>query len=148
MTSSVLLEGAMCSQQHQHTALFACDGVHQYVMLCGGELSVSIWCGVVVGLCRGKKGRGEHTVKQKQKGHFPKPLFPFSLFPPIFLPLFFPCLPLFHHNTLLIHTLTYSCFTHECICEESKALMMQHLIHFIVFSFCSNSLFLFFSFCR
>ena len=129
----------------QHTALFACDGVHQCVMLLG-ECERVLWRGGVVGA--GKRGRRKHTVKQKPKGLFPKPLF--SLFP-FFLLFFFhsflPCLPPFHHHSLLINTQTYfSCFTHECIRGEPKTPMTQHLILFIVFSFRPNSLFLFFSF--
>ena len=116
-------------------------------MVCG-ECGRVLWCGDVVD-AGGKKGRGKHTVKQKQKGLFPKPLFPFSLFSPLFLPLFSPCLPLFHHHSFLIYTLTcFSCFTHECIRGEPKTPTTQHLILFIVFSFCPNSLFRFFSFSR
>ena len=146
------VDDAVCLAVHsqkkaaQHTALFACDGVHKCVMLYGGGCERVVWCGGVVG-CREKRGRGKHTVKQKQKKDFSQNHF-FSLFPflpPLFHPLFSPCLPLFHHHSLPIHTLTcFSCFTHGCIRCEPKAPMTQHLILFIVFSFCSNSLFLFF----
>ena len=110
-------------------------------------VSESVCCGVVVWWVQGgKKGRGKHTVKQKTKRTFPKNhFFPFPFFPPLFHPLFPPCLPLFHHHSLLIHKLTcFSFFTHECIHGEPKTPLTQHPIHFIVFSICPNSLFLFF----
>ena len=134
----------------QHTALFACDGVHQCVMLyivCGECVRV-LWPGGVVGA--GKKGKRQRHSQTKTKRTFPKNhFFPFPFFPPLFLPLFSPCLPLFHHHSLLIHTLTcFSCFTHGWIQGEPKTPMTQHLILFIVFSSCPNSLFLLFSFCR
>ena len=96
----------------QHTALFPCDGVHQCVMVYGGLwVSVSVCCGVVG--ARGKKGRGKDTVKQKQKGLFPKPLFPFSLFSTSFsstlfslpstLPSSLPSYP-YTHLLFMLHT--------------------------------------------
>ena len=126
----------------QHTALFACDGVHQCIVL------YSVWgeCERVVGAGE-KRETQKHTVKQKQKGLFPKPLF--SLFSFFHLFFFHSFLLAFHFSTitLLIHTLTsFPCFTHECIRGESKTPMTQHLVLFIVFSFCPNSIFLFFSF--
>ena len=133
----------------RHMTLFACDGVSMWhVVLC--VVSVSSCGGCVVSVVgAGKKGRGKHTVKQKQKGVFPKPLFPFSFFPPLFLPFFSPCLPLFHYHTLLIHTLTcFSFFTNGYIRCEPKTQMTQHLILFIVFSFCPNYLFIIFIICR
>ena len=137
----------------QHTVLFACDGVHQCLMLydvwrvraCVLLCVVVWWCGG----CKGEKGKRQRHSQTKTKRTFPKNhFFPFPFFPPLFLSLFSPCLPLFHHHSLLIHTL--SCFhaSHECIHGEPKTPMTQHLILFIVFSFCPNSLFLFFSFCR
>ena len=63
-------------QAAQHTVLFACDGVHQCVVLFG-----------VVGGCKGflKKGRGKDTVKQKTKQHFSQNhFFPFFLFSTFF----------------------------------------------------------------
>ena len=114
---TALLEGAMCSQSHQHTALFACDGVHQCVVLCGvWRVSVSVCCGVVWWL-QEKKGRGKDTVKQKQKGLFPKPLFPFSLFSTSFSSTLFslpstlpPSLPSYPYTHLffIIHTCVHS----------------------------------------
>ena len=107
-------------------------------------------CVVVVWWVQGKKGKRQRHSQTKTKKDFSQNhffLFPFS--PPLFLPLFSPCLPLFHHHSLLIRTLTrFSCFTHECIRSEPKTPMTQHLIHFIVFSFCPNTLFLFFSIYR
>ena len=135
----------------QHTALFACDGVHQCVMLYGvWWVSVSVCCGVVVWWVQGKKGKRQRHSQTKTKRTFPKTTFSlFPFFPPLFLPLFSPCLPLFHHHPLPIHTITrFSCFTHECIHGEPKTPTTQHLILFNVFSFRSNSLFLFFSFSR
>ena len=45
------------------------------------SVDVSVCCGgVAVWRMQKKKGRGKDTVKQQQKGLFPKPLFPFSLF--------------------------------------------------------------------
>ena len=148
------VDGVVCLAVHsqkkaaQHTALFACDGVHQCVVLCGGWwVSVSVCCGVV-GAGEKKKGRGKDTVKQKQKGLFPKPLFPFSLFSSSFSSTLFslpstlpPSLPSYPNTHM------FSCFAHECIHCEPKTPMTQHLILFIVFSSCPNSLFLFFSFC-
>ena len=132
----------------QHTALFACDGVHQCALLHGEWVSVSVWHGGVVGA--GRKREEAKTQSNKNKKDFSQNhFFPFPFFPPLFLPLFSPCLPLFHHHSLLIHTLTcFSRFTHECIHGEPKTPMTQHLILFIVFSSCPNSLFLFFSFSR
>ena len=134
----------------QHTALFACDGVHQCVMCHGGWwVSVSVCFGVVWWV-QGKKREEAKTQSNKNKkdvsqNHF----FPFPFFPPLFHPLFSPCLPLFHHHSLLIHTLTcFSCLTHGCIHGEPKTPMTQHLILFIIFFSCPNSLFLFFSFYR
>ena len=145
----------MCLAVHsqkaaQHTALFACDGVRQCVMLYDvWWVSVSVCCGVV-GAGEKKKREEAKTQSNKNKKDFSQNhFFPFPFFPPLFLPLFSPCLPLFHHHSLLIHTLTcFSCFTHGCIHGEPKTQMTQHLILFIVFSFRPNSLFLFFSFCR
>ena len=129
----------------QHTALFACDGVHQCVMLC--DVYVCVCVVVVVWWVQGKKGRGKHSQTKNKKDFSQNHFFPFPFFPPLFLPLFSPCLPLFHHHSLLIHTLTcYPCLTRECIHDESKTQMTRHPIHFIVFSSCPNSLFLFFSF--
>ena len=48
------VDDAVCLAVHsqkrqQHTALFACDGVHQCIMLYGGWwVSVGVCCGVVV----------------------------------------------------------------------------------------------------
>ena len=133
----------------QHTALFACDGVHQCVMCHGGWwVSVSVCFGVVWWVQEIREEAKTQSNKNKKdfsQNHF----FPFPFFLLFFLPLFSPDLPLFHYHSLLVHTRTYfSCFTRECVCEESKTLMMQHLIHFIVFSSFPNSLFLFFSFCK
>ena len=66
---TALLEVAMCSQQHQHTALFACDGVHQCTVLYGGwVVSVNVCCGVVAWWVQGeKKGkRQRHTSDCEQ----------------------------------------------------------------------------------
>ena len=127
----------------QHTDLFACDGVHQCIILYGvWWVSVSVCFGV----CREKKGRGKHTVKQKQKGLFPKPLFPFSLFPPLFHPLFFPCLPLFHIHSLLIHTHLFF-MLHTCVHSwRTKNTNDSTSDSFHRLFFCPNSLSLFFSF--
>ena len=90
-----------------------------------------MWCD---GVGAGKKGRGKDTVNKNKKDFSQNHFFPFPFFPPLFLPLFSPCLPLFHHHSLLIHTLTcFSCFIHECIHGEPKTPMTQHLILFIVF---------------
>ena len=100
---------------------------------------LSWWCGG----CRKKRGEEANTQSNKDKKDFSQNHFsPFPFFPPLFLPLFSPCLPLFHNHSLLIHTLTYfPCFPLRCIHDEPKTLMTQHLILFIVFSSCSNSLF-------
>ena len=114
-----------------------------HVMVCTNAL-----CCVVGGGCR-EKGKRQRHSQQKQKGLFPKPLFPFF---PFFL-LFFihTFLIAFHPSTitpLLIHTPTYfSCLTHGCIHSEPKTPMTQHPILFIVFSSRPNSLFLFFFSC-
>ena len=126
----------------QHTALLACDGVRQCVMLYGvWWVSVSMCCVVLwwCGGCREKKGRGKDTVKQKQKRTFPKTTFSLSHF---FL-LFF-----FHSFLLAFHSSTITPFlskhspvfytSHECILDEPKTPMTQHLIHSIVFSFLSK----------
>ena len=134
----------------QHTALFACDGVHQCVLLYGvWWVSVSMCFDVVAWWVQGEKREEAKTQSNKNKKDFSQNhFFPFPFFPPLFLPLFSPCLPLFHHHSLLIRTLTrFSFFTNKCIRGEPKTPMTQHLILFIVFSFCPNSLFLFFSFC-
>ena len=132
----------------QHTALFACDGVRHCVMLCGGWwVSVSVCCGVVVGAGEKREEAKTQSKQKKNKKDFcQNHFFPFPFFPPLFLPLFSPCLPLFHCHSLLIHTLTrFSCLTHVYIHGEPKTSITQHPIHFIVFSSCPNSLFLFFS---
>ena len=150
MTSSQFCWKGPCSQQHQHTALFACDGVHQCVMLYDVVSGCEhvLWRGGVVDARKKREEANTQSNKNKKdfsQNHF----FPFPFFLLFFLPLFSPDLPLFHYHSLLVHTRTYfSCFTRECVCEESKTLMMQHLIHFIVFSSFPNSLFLFFSFCK
>ena len=138
----------------QHTVLFACDGVHQCLMLydvwrvraCVLLCVVVWWCGG----CKGKKGKEAKTQSNKNKKDFSQNhSFPFPFFPLLFLPLFSPCLPLFHHYPLLILTFKcFPCFKHGRIHGEPKTPMTQHLFHFIFFSFCPNSLFLFFSFCR
>ena len=108
-----------------------------HVMVCTNASCCVVWW------VWGKKGKGQRHSQTKTKRAFPKTTF--SLFPfflPLFLPLFSPCLPLFHHHSLLIHMLTcFSCFTHVCVCEEPKTPMMHNLILFIIFSFCPNSLF-------
>ena len=148
------VDDAVCLAVHsqkkaaQHTALFACDGVHQCVMVYGGLwVSVSVCCGVVVWWCGGcsEKRENASTVKQKQKGLFPKPLFPFSLFFRLFF--FHSFLLAFHSSTitpfLSIHSPVFHA-SYGCIHGEPKTPMTQNLILFIVFSFCPNSLFLFF----
>ena len=78
-------------------------------MVCGG-VSVSVCCGVVVWWVQEKKREEAKTQSNKNKKDFSQNhFFPFPFFPPLFLPLFSPCLPLFHHHSLLIHTLT--CFS-------------------------------------
>ena len=125
-----------------------------HVMLCTNASCCMVWwvwaCVVAWWLsARGKREEAKTQSNKNKKDFSQNHFFPFPFFPPLFLPLFSPCLPLFHHHSLLIHTLTcFSCFTHECIHGEPKTPMTQHLILFIVFSFCPNSLFLFFSFCR
>ena len=128
----------------QHTALFACDGVHQCVILwwvvsvC--EHVVGWWCGG----CREKKReKRKHTVKQKTKRTSPKTTFSLSpFFPPLFLPLLFtlpstlpPSLPSYPYTHL------FFILQNGCIRGEPKTPMTQHLIHFNVSSFCPNSLF-------
>ena len=100
-----------------------------------------LWRGGVVGAVKKKREEAKTQSNKNKKDFSQNHFFPFPFFPPLFLPLFSPCLPLFHHHSLLIHTL--SCFhaSHECIHGEPKTPMTQHLIHFIVFSFCPNSLF-------
>ena len=127
----------------QHTALFARDGVHQCVLLYGGWwVSVSVWCGVVVWWAQ-KKGKRQRHSQTKTKRTFPKTTFSlFPFFSPLFHPLFSPCLPLFHHHSLLIHTLTrFSCFAHVCIHGEPKTPVTQHPILFIVFFLFVQTLF-------
>ena len=125
-----------------------------HVMLCTNASCCMVWwvwaCVVAWWLSARGKREGATTQSNKNKKDFSQNhFFPFPFFLLFFLPLFSPDLPLFHYHSLLIHTRTYfSCFTRECVCEESKTLMMQHLIHFIVFSSFPNSLFLFFSFCK
>ena len=146
MDDAVCVSLSLPKKAAQRTALFECDDVHQCVLLYG--VYVVSEC---VYVCSGVVDAGEKREEaktqsnKKQKGLFPNHFFPFPFFPPLFLPLFSPCLPLFHHHFLLIHTLTYfSCLTHYCIHGEPKTPMTQHLFHFIFFSFCPNSLFLFF----
>ena len=107
-----------------------------------------LWCGCVVGAGK-KREEAKDTVKQKPKGHFPKPLFPFSLFSTSFSSTLFsfpstlpPSFPSYQH-TPLFHASHMGAFV-----KNQKHQITQHPIHFIVFSFCSNSLFLFFSFCK
>ena len=115
-------------------------------VMCGE--CVSVCCGVMVwcGGCRGKREEANTQSNKNKKDFSQNHFFPFPLFSPLFLPLFSSCLPLFHHHSLLIHTLTcFSCLTHGCIHGEPKTPMTQHLILFIVFSSCPNSPFLSFS---
>ena len=121
-----------------------------HVMVCtnasccmvGGECERMLWRGAVVGAGEKKRGKRQRHSQKNKKDFSQNHFFPFPFFPPLFLPLFSPCLPLFHHHSLLIHTLTYfSCFTHECIHGEPKTPMTQHLILFIVFSFYPNTIF-------
>ena len=65
------------STAHGPVCMWWC-ALMRHVSWCVGGCERVLWRGGVVGA--GKKGRGNHTVKQKQKGLFPKPLFPFSLF--------------------------------------------------------------------
>ena len=103
-----------------------------------GECERVLWCGG----CREKREEAKTQSNKNKEDFSQNHFFPFPFFPPLFLPLFSPCLPLFHHHSLLIHTpACFSCFTHECVCEEPKTPMAQHPILFIVFSFCPNSLF-------
>ena len=106
-----------------------------------------LWCGCVVGA--GKKGKRQKTQSNKnQKDISQNHFFPFPFFPPLFLPLFSPCLPLFHHHSLYQHTPLFHASHMGAFVKNQKHQITQHPIHFIVFSFCSNSLFLFFSFCK
>ena len=132
----------------QHTALFACDGVHQCVMLCGVVIECErvLRCGGMVD-ARGKREEAKTQSNKNKKDFSQNHFFPFPFFPPLFLPLFSPCLPLFYHHTLLIQTLTFLCLIHGWIHGEPKTPMTQKLILFIIFSFCPNSFFLFVSFC-
>ena len=134
----------------QHTALFACDGVHQCVMLCGGWwMSVNVCCGVWCGGCCGKKGKRQTHSQTKTKRTFPKTTF--SLFPFFHLFFFHSFLLAFHSSTitpfLSIHSPVFHA-SHMSAFVEPKTPTTQHLILFIVLSFCPNSLFLFFSICR
>ena len=138
------------SQKRQHSTrpclhVMVCTNA-SCCMVCDGYVRACVvmwWCGE----CKKKGKRQRHSQTKNKKDFSQNHFFPFPFFPPLFLPLFSPCLPLFHHHSLLIHTLScFSCFTHECIHGEPKTPMTQHLILFIVFSFCPNSLFLFFSF--
>ena len=109
-----------------------------------GWVSESVCSGVMVA---GEKGKRQTHSQTKTKRTFPKTTF--SLFP--FFHLFF-----FHSFLLAFHSSTITPFlsnhspvfhaSHVYIIGEPKTPMTQHLILFIVFSFCPNSLFLFFSF--
>ena len=93
----------------QHTALFACDGVHQCVMLC--DVYVCVCVVVVVWWVQGKKGRGKDS-QTKTKRTFPKTTF--SLFP--FFHHFF-----FHSFLLAFHSSTVTPFlsTHSPVFHAS-----------------------------
>ena len=111
----------------QHTALFACDGVHQCVMLYGVVGEYERAC-VVVGAGK-KRGKMQTHSQQKQKGLFPKPLFPFSLFSPLFLPLF----PLaFHSSTITPFLSTYTPVFHA-LHMSAFVLNQKHQQHNICF---------------
>ena len=57
-----------------------------------------------------------NTQFKKTKRTFPKNhFFPFPFFSPLFLSLFSHCLPLFHHHSLLIHTLTHFFMLHTWV---------------------------------
>ena len=133
----------------QHTALFACGGVHKCVMMYGvWWVSLSMWCCMVCGGCREKKGKRQNTQSNKNKKDFSQNhFFPFSLFSSSFSSTLF-SLPSTLPPSLLSYPYTnmFSRLTHGCIRDEPKTQMTQHLILLIIFSFCPNSFFLFFSF--
>ena len=137
---------AVHSQKRQHSTrpclhVMVCTNA-SCCMACS-ECERVFWCGG----CREKREEAKTQSNKNKKDFSQNHFFPFPFFLPLFLPLFSPCLPLFHHHSLLIHTHTcFSCFTYRCIHGEPKTPMTQHLILFIVFSSCPNSLFLFFSF--
>ena len=129
----------------QHTALFACDGVHQCVVLYGvWWVSVSVCCGVVWWVQ--EKGKRQTHSQTKTKRTFPKTTF-FPFFHLFFIHSF---LLAFHSSTitpfLSVHSPVFHA-SHEYLHGEPKTPMTQHPIHFIVFSSCPNSLFLFLSSC-
>ena len=146
------VDGAVClcplpkkgSTAHGPVCVWWCTPMRRVVWCVVGECERVLWCGVVGA---GKREEANTQSNKNKKDFSQNHFFPF--FPPLFHPLFSPCLPLFHYHSLLIRTLTcFSCFIHECIHGEPKTPMTQHRILSIIFSFCPNSLFLFFSFSR
>ena len=112
-----------------------------------GECERVLWCGDVVS-ARGKREEAKTQTNKNKKDFSQNHFFPFSLFSSSFSSTLFslpstlpPSLPSYPYTHL------FPCFTHGHIRGEPKTSMTQHLILFIVFSSCPNSLFLFFSFC-
>ena len=142
MTSSRFCWKGPCAHSSTSTQpclhVTVCTNV-QCCIVCGWVRAcvVAWWCGG----CK-EKGKTQTHSQTKTKRTFAKTTFSHS---PFFLLFFFHSFLLaFHSPTITSFLSTHShvpCFVYECICDEPKTPMTQHLFHFIVFSFCPNSLF-------
>ena len=151
MTSSQLCwKGTVFSAApaHGHVCMWWCAPMRHVVWWVMGECERVLWCGGE--WVQGEKGKRQtHSQTKNKKDFCQNHFFPFPFFPPLFLPLFSPCLPLFHNHTLLIHTFTHFHFSHMGAFMVNQKHQWRNIWFFSSsFLFVQTLSFLFFSFCR